>query len=442
LLENKANKAGTGILDLADIYIQENQTDNPDYKFKKELILKKVQEGGKIDMDLAVYFWNDEQELELLMEKVIKDDLIKDPKNDTDSSMRELWQTVCRRKDGFLNPSLLQILSPCRSGNWGVDYLNTYFQKMFNGSELEKYNLDGITLGDKVMQIRNRSGNDKIAAYNFEKGTPTKETIYNGEIGFSFKHPFDKNQKVMRRLERFSVIFESRSGSLRYNYGQSNGSFNEPVEENLELAYTLSIHKAQGSEFERIYLILPSNDRRLLSMELLYTGITRASKHLTIFAQNDISCFTKLSTIEKSNAKRINSSIFVFNPVPDEVVFPTAGNWYSENKKISTLSQYYVRSKSEMNIANILSLKQIPFEYETPLFASNGTMYLPDFTIKHKGKTYYWEHIGRLDLPDYEKHWNEKKSWYDKFFHNQLITTFEGDNQSKDIEKIIDDFFL
>jgi hypothetical protein len=176
-------------------------------------------------------------------------------------------------------------------------------------------------------------------------------------------------------------------------------------------------------------------------MELLYTGITRASRHLTIFAQEDISCFTRLGTIEKSNLRKINSSIFVFNPLPDEVVFPTIGDWYADHKKVSTLSQYYVRSKSEMNIANILSLKEIPFEYEKPLFAPDGTMYLPDFTITYKGKVYYWEHSGRLDLPDYKQHWEEKEAWYKKYFPEQLIITYESNNQTRDIKNIIDDMF-
>jgi hypothetical protein len=174
-------------------------------------------------------------------------------------------------------------------------------------------------------------------------------------------------------------------------------------------------------------------------MELLYTGITRASKHLTIFAEQDISCFVRLGDIEKSNLRRINSSIFEFKPLPDEIIYPSLDNWYDENKKISTLSQYYVRSKSEMNVANILSLKSIPFEYEKPLFAKDGTMYLPDFTVTYKGKTYYWEHIGRLDLPEYKKHWEEKEEWYNTFFPGQLIKTYESDNQTKDIEEIINE---
>jgi hypothetical protein len=227
------------------------------------------------------------------------------------------------------------------------------------------------------------------------------------------------------------------------NYLKETGDETENWDERLncllELAYVLSIHKAQGSEFERVYLILPNGDRRLLSMELLYTGITRASERLTIFAEQDISCFTRLAAIGKSNLRKINSSIFEFSPLPDEIIYPSLCNWYEESKKNSTLSKYYVRSKSEMNIANILSLRDIPFEYEKPLFAKDGTMYLPDFTITYKGRTYYWEHIGRLDLPEYEKHWKEKEEWYHNFFPDQLIKTYESNNQTKDIENIINE---
>ena len=94
-----------------------------------------------------------------------------------------------------------------------------------------------------------------------------------------------------------------------------------------------------------------------------------------------------------------------------------------------------------MNIANILQLKGVPFEYEIPLFADDGTMYLPDFTITWQGEKYYWEHIGRLDLPEYKNHWETKKKWYEKYFPDQLIVTYESEMQSKDIENILKDKF-
>ena len=68
---------------------------------------------------------------------------------------------------------------------------------------------------------------------------------------------------------------------LRYNYGREYGKndkgWNLPeqkVQENLELAYAISVHKSQGSEFDYVYIVIPKRDSHLLSMELLYTAIT------------------------------------------------------------------------------------------------------------------------------------------------------------------------
>lgn len=441
-MENRVTDKGTGILQLAGLYIQENQ-ENDDYsKCEKEIVLKRVQEGGVIDKDLAIHYWKNINDLEVLINSVILKDLEQDNNKLESPTPHDLWQAYCRKNNEYLDARVLQVLSPYRNDNYGVDYLNGYFQSLLNGKNVERYLLDGISLGDKVIQIRNRPKSNKISAYNCNTKQASKEEVYNGEIGFAFKHKFEG--KFIYSLKKFSVRFETRPGIL-YNYGfcESNTGgiyFNEPIENNLELAYAISIHKAQGSEFERVYLILPKRESRVLSMELLYTGITRASTHLTIFAQEDVSCFTRLSQIGKSNLRRINSSIFTFDPLPDEIIF-SSGEWYNEGKRIATLSKYYVRSKSEMNIANILSLKEIPFEYEVPLFAKDGTMYLPDFTITWKGKKYYWEHVGRLDLVKYKKHWKEKQIWYDEHYHDQLIVTYESDMQTKDIEKIIGEKF-
>jgi exodeoxyribonuclease V alpha subunit len=66
--------------------------------------------------------------------------------------------------------------------------------------------------------------------------------------------------------------------------------------------------------------------------------------------------------------------------------------WYEEGKIHRTLTGHMVCSKSEVIIANILHDKNIPFEYEVPLRALDGTFYLPDFTLKLRGETWYWKH--------------------------------------------------
>ncbi len=445
-LENRVKKSGNGILDLAEIYIQEKQIGESFNKVQQETIFKKVQQGGEIDKDLTVHYWKEMSDLELMLKSVI----IKDLEFETSSKAEvgkayEVWGKAIRKGGTYPNPSYLQILSPFRGEFYGTDYLNPFFQELFNSHQSNKTQLDGIGLYDKVLQFRNRPQSNKISAYSWKEKKNVKIDIYNGELGFVNPHPFDKNTGWGNfRLQKFQVKFERRDDySVNYGYleGYDNKPlFYEPVEENLVLGYVISVHKAQGSEFKRVYLILPKKKSSLLSMELFYTAITRAQTNLTIFAQEDVSTFIELSKIEKSNIRRINSSIFDFNPIPD-LLFTLNGSWFEDHKVIATLSEYFVRSKSEMNIANILHLNKIPFKYEIPKFAKDGSMYLPDFTILWKGEEFYWEHVGRLDLPEYKNHWETKQKWYEQHFPGRLITTYEGVDQSTQIKDILRETF-
>lgn len=171
-------------------------------------------------------------------------------------------------------------------------------------------------------------------------------------------------------------------------------------------------------------------------MELLYTAITRAQKKVTIFLQQDISTLTTLSRAEKSAVRKINSSVFKFEPLPDDLLY-AGSNWYESGKKIATLSQYFVRSKSEAIITNLLVDRNIPFKYEEPLYAPDGTMYLPDFTVKFRGEEYYWEHVGRINDTNYMAHWAKKEAWYKKHFPGKLLVTYESNELTTDAAAII-----
>ena len=89
---------------------------------------------------------------------------------------------------------------------------------------------------------------------------------------------------------------------------------------------------------------------------------------------------------------------------------------FSRERRLQTLSGDLVRSKSEVIIANILYVNHIPFTYERPLFAPDGSWRLPDFTIDWHGRFYYWEHLGMLDRDDYEQDWLAKEAWFERFF--------------------------
>jgi ATP-dependent DNA helicase RecQ len=106
-----------------------------------------------------------------------------------------------------------------------------------------------------------------------------------------------------------------------------------------------------------------------------------------------------------------------------------------------TLSGDMVRSKSVVIIANILYQTGIPFEYETFLTAPDGSCRLPDFTIEWRGQTYYWEHLGMLDVDDYWRKWELKKDWYAEHFPGQVITTTETSTLSEEAKEIITSTF-
>jgi len=84
----------------------------------------------------------------------------------------------------------------------------------------------------------------------------------------------------------------------------------------------------------------------------------------------------------------------------------------------------------------------IPFQYEVPRFAPDGTFYLPDFTVTARGEPWYWEHLGRLNQEEFRNHWETKKALCDRFFPGRLLVTEESGMLSQDADRIIRESFL
>ncbi len=436
-MENRLKGEGTSILDLASLYVRTKLTTEKDEVAKSDAedILRRVQEGGDIDKDLRIIFWKDPDELA----QKLTDTIVKDMEKDTGKAFNidrpfELWQAAFRY-NGEMRPEYQQVISPYRGEQFGIEHINKVLQKHARGRLLERGNLAGIALFDKVIQVINRSRSASISCYNIQTRKSERVEVYNGELGFvkPFAPDGDKWKSSYYHLKHFQVVF-SRKAHLWVDYKSES-----EVEENLELAYAISVHKSQGSEFERIYFILPRDKVILLSRELFYTGITRARRNCTILIQEDISPLLSMRRPEKSYLVGINASLFSFHPLPNEM--RTMSEWYVEGKIHQTLSDIMVRSKSEVIIANMLTEREIPFQYEMPLYAPDGTFYLPDFTITWAGEAWYWEHLGRMDNDKYRNHWETKKAWYDKFFPGHLVTTEESGDLSKEANALIEKYF-
>ena len=117
---------------------------------------------------------------------------------------------------------------------------------------------------------------------------------------------------------------------------------------------------------------------------------------------------------------------------------------YTYNKdgqNISTIFGYGVKSKSEALIAAHLHMAGLEFKYETLLVGKGDVPMRPDFKIKHKGNTYYWEHLGMEDDVKYLKEWQEKKKIYDVSITDKLLTTNEKSDVGAQILKMLHDEF-
>lgn len=143
----------------------------------------------------------------------------------------------------------MQVLAPMYRGDNGIDNLNVILQKKYNPSAVTRAEITYMDYiyreGDKVLQLVN----------NLDAG------VFNGDIGF-ISNIF--NNKITIDFEGNTVVYEKKD--LK----------------NIKHAYAITIHKSQGSEFEHVIMPISSSYYRMLYNKLVYTGVSRAKKSLTI----------------------------------------------------------------------------------------------------------------------------------------------------------------
>ena len=444
-LLNKVHGEGTAIVALSELFIVDDHdksvhdTDRSTRPDQEELI-ERIHAGGLVDRDLEVIYWDDPERLAEILISAIEARMT----NGAGLGERqpyEIWGEALN-----VDPTAFQILTPHRGELYGVEALNEVCQARISDFIIDRIGtVDGITLSDKVIQIRNRPKSDPIWAYEAATRKKLKVEVFNGEIGRVKAFGFDnKLWDTVRtgygpRLKRFAVQFTRKPG-ITVGYGREvphdkNYKRKERVEENLELAYAVSIHKAQGSDFAHTFVIIPSSAKRPVSAELVYTALTRASRHCTLLLQRDIASLLDARRRENAQTPQINSFLFALHVANEALT--NRRSWYEAGKIHEALSGDMLRSKSEVIIANLLHERSVPFRYEQPLFAGNGTLRLPDFTITWAGKTFYWEHLGRLDLTEYAEAWKLKRAWYERWFPGQLVTTEEDAKLSSAAAELI-----
>ncbi len=304
-----------------------------------------------------------------------------------------------------------QILSPVREKPWGVDPINRLVHVRYKGQVIDVARNPGtfrsipkpmgdaqIVYGDKVINNRNAS----VRRRRIYPEPDVNGYLANGEIGMVVGH---RRTRARNWLPNYLEIeFSTQPGKVFKYYGSD---FSEEGDASLELAYALTVHKAQGSEFETVFLVLP-NSPLMLTRELLYTALTRQKRKVVVLHQGSATDLQKLSS-ERYSATATRLTNLFGSPKPIEI----GGVFLEEQLIHNTVRGEAVRSKSEVIIANLLYAEKINYHYEAPLEIDGVTKY-PDFTIEDDdaGKTYFWEHCGMLADPKYRRRWERKLAWY------------------------------
>ena len=156
----------------------------------------------------------------------------------------------------------IQVMTPMRKGALGVEQLNRLLQERFNppGPSKKEKEAGGTVFrtGDKVMQIKN---NYQLAwEVRNRYGIPVKtgEGVFNGDIG------------IVREINHFAESLE-----VEFDEGRRAEYSFRQLEE-LELAYAITIHKSQGSEYPAVVIPIYPGPRMLMTRNLIYTAVTRA----------------------------------------------------------------------------------------------------------------------------------------------------------------------
>lgn len=186
----------------------------------------------------------------------------KDDYNFIECNTRDIKRIVLdiakKSLDKGMTDNNIQILAPMYKGEIGIDNLNINLQNIFNPHD---DNLNEISIGTITYRV-----NDKILnlVNDVDKG------IYNGDIGYIY-----------------DIDINSKNDFIRINFDNNIVSFKRDELSSIKHAYAISVHKAQGSEFDHVIIPISKTYSKMLYNKLIYTGISRAKKSLIIIGSKE-----------------------------------------------------------------------------------------------------------------------------------------------------------
>jgi len=306
---------------------------------------------------------------------------------------------------------IVQIITPRRNGSFSSEGIN---KKVILKNNIEFQPKTKLICEENIY---------------FNAGRKRVLGVANGSIGY-IPEPgnvhFDEIEELMKT----------------YGYQNVKGLINEVrsdvydtlgIERRINFGYAITVHKAQGSDFDHVILILPDKSR-FLTRELLYTAITRPEKKLHLIVHEKL----------EEELPAVLTEVYLNSEVAqhDTLLFGHKRSPFRPFKltlRDGTIIE--LSSKIEYMIAQALDALDVNFEYEPLEFLKDHGL-KPDFRLNVDGKIFYLEHLGNINRK-YANRRCEKISIYEKMnILDSVITTSEDENTSDiqaSIKRIIDD---
>lgn len=169
----------------------------------------------------------------------------------------------------------IQVLSPMRKGIMGIDNLNIQLQQVLNPKNKDKDEVEIkdmiFRVGDKVMQIKN----NYTLKWSKNNSSEEGKGVFNGDVGYITEINEDED-KIIVCFEDDKIV-----------------EYEESDLDEITLAYAVTIHKSQGSEFPVVIMPMFMGPPLLMNRNLLYTGITRAKKLVVLVGSSKVVEFMK-----------------------------------------------------------------------------------------------------------------------------------------------------
>lgn len=314
-------------------------------------------------------------------------------------------------KSGTCRTEDWQILSPVRAGLHGVDAVNRLVQERFRKrvkgwADIKVFyqrkipppmGPQGVLYGDKVISVVNGVR---------RKCWPKRENkpyVANGDIGLVIGDYKANGVSSIPKHLRVEFVAHADTGITYWS-----SEFSDNASPPLELAYALTVHKTQGSEFGVTFVIIPK-PCRVLSRELLYTALTRQQRKVVLLHQGDVRDLLRFSDASESEIARRCTNLF-----RAPCMVPVVDRFLEDRLIHRTRRGDRVRSKSEVILADRLHELGVVYAYEQPFIGADGSCRYPDFTVDDpsSGHKVIWEHLGLLSAPRYRLSWERKLEWY------------------------------